>query len=166
VSEEITRITKARPAGGHVLHVRFAGDRRDRRLDMTGLIARSAHFAPLMDDADAFAKVSIVEDGLGLAWPVQTKWGRLDVSASTLRRIADEQEPMTGADFAEWRTGLGLSLTEAAKLLGVGRRTIMGYLKKDELPPVVAIACRALARDKHVLAAHYVPVRKISRPAA
>jgi transcriptional regulator with XRE-family HTH domain len=74
----------------------------------------------------------------------------LDVSASTLRRIAEEQEPITGADFAEWRTGLGLSLTEAAKLLGVGRRTIMGYLKKEELPPVVAIACRALARDKHL----------------
>ena len=44
--------------------------------------------------------------------------------------------------------------------------TIMGYLKKDELPPVVAIACRALARDKHVLAAHYVPARKVTRPAA
>ena len=73
---------------------------------------------------------------------------------------------MTGADFAEWRTGLGLSLTEAAKLLGVGRRRIMGYLKKEELPPVVAIACRALARDKHLLAAHYVPARKINQPAA
>jgi hypothetical protein len=133
---------------------------------MTGLIARSAHFAPLMDDAEAFAKVAIVEGGLGVAWPVQTKWGRLDVSASTLRRIAEEQQPMTGADFAKWRTALGLSLTEAAKLLGVGRRTIMGYLKKDELPPVVAIACRALARDKHLLAAHYVPARKITRPAA
>ena len=166
MSEDVTKITKARPAGGHVLQVRFAGDRRDRRLDMTGLIARSKHFAPLMDDADAFGKVSIVEDGLGLAWPLQTKWGRLDVSAATVRRIADEQEPMTGADFAEWRTELGLSLTEAAKLLGVGRRTIMSYLKKDELPPVVAIACRALARDKHVLAAHYVPARKINRPAA
>jgi hypothetical protein len=34
-------------------------------LDMTGLIARSAHFASLMDDADTFAKVTIVEDGLG-----------------------------------------------------------------------------------------------------
>jgi hypothetical protein len=43
--------------------------------------------------------------------------------------------------------------------LGAGRRTIMGYLKKDELPSVVAIACRALARDKHLLAAHYVPAR-------
>ena len=73
---------------------------------------------------------------------------------------------MTGADFAAWRKVLGLSLTEAAKLLGVGRRTITGYLKKDEVPPVVAIACRALARDKHLLAAHYVPARKMNRPAA
>jgi hypothetical protein len=165
MGDDVTRVTKVRPAGGRVLRVRFAGDRRDRALDMTGLIARSAHFAPLMDDAESFAKATIVEDGLGLAWPIRTKWGRLDVSASTLRRIAEEQEPMTGADFARWRAGLGLSLTEAAKLLGVGRRTIMGYLKRDELPPVVAIACRALARDKHLLAAHYVPARKINRPA-
>jgi len=166
MSEDITKVTKVRPAGGRVLRVRFAGDRRDHALDLTGLIARSAHFAPLMDDAESFAKAKIVEGGLGVAWPVRTKWGRLDVSASTLRRIAEEQQPMTGADFARWRTALGLSLTEAAKLLGVGRRTIMGYLKKDALPPVVAIACRALARDKHLLAAHYVPARKITRPAA
>jgi|SRR5450631_1790735 hypothetical protein len=166
MNDDMMRVTKVRPADHRVLRVRFAGDRRDLELDMTGLIARSAHFAPLMDDAEAFAKVAIVEGGLGVAWPVQTKWGRLDVSASTLRRIAEEQQPMTGADFAKWRTALGLSLTEAAKLLGVGRRTIMGYLKKDELPPVVAIACRALARDKHLLAAHYVPARKITRPAA
>jgi hypothetical protein len=166
MSGDITRVTKVRPAGGHVLRIRFAGDRRDHKLDMTGLIARSTHFAPLMNDAESFAKAAIVEDGLALAWPIQTKWGRLDVSASTLYRIAEEQEPMTGADFAKWRLLLGLSLTEAANLLGVGRRTIMGYLKKDELPPVVAIACRALARDKHLLAAHYVPARKINRPAA
>ena len=166
MSDDIARVTKVRASGDRLLRVRFAGDRRDRELDMTGLIARSVHFAPLMDDAKTFAKAEIVEEGLGVSWPVQTKWGPLDVSATTLRRIAEEQQPMTGADFAEWRIALGLSLTEAAKLLGVGRRTIMGYLKKDELPPVVAIACRALARDKHVLAAHYVPARKVTRPAA
>jgi hypothetical protein len=160
MSDEITRLAKVRAARGRVLRVRFAGDRRGHDLDLTGLIARSAHFAPLVDDAATFAKVEIVEDGLGVAWPVETKWGRLDLSASTLWRIAEEQQPMTGADFAQWRATLGLSLTEAAKLLGVGRRTIMGYLKKDELPTVVAIACRALARDKHLLAAHYVPARK------
>jgi hypothetical protein len=84
----------------------------------------------------------------------------------TSRVPASPRRCVTGADFAEWRMALGLSLTEAAKLLEVGRRTIMGYLKKDDLPPVVAIACRVLARDKHVLAAHYVPARKATRPAA
>ncbi len=166
MTDRATRLTKARPIASRMLRVRFAGDRRDYELDMTGLIARSAHFTPLMEDAETFTKAAIVEDGLGLAWPVHTKWGRLDVSASTLKRIAEEQQPMTGADFAKWRVALGLSLTEAAKLLGVGRRTIMGYLNKDKLPPVVAIACRAFARDKHLLAAHYVPARKIPRSAA
>jgi hypothetical protein len=160
------RVAKVRPAGPRVLRIRFVGDRKTYDLDMTGLIARSEHFASLMDDARTFSKAEIVEDGLGIAWPIKTKWGRLDVSAATLKRIAEEQQPMTGADFSAWRTTLGLSLTEAAKLLAVGRRTIMGYLKKGELPAVVAIACRALARDKHLLAAHYVPARKITRSAA
>jgi hypothetical protein len=166
MSENIARVAKVRSAGGSILRVRFAGDRREHEIDLTGLIARSTHFAPLANNSETFAKATIVADGLGVAWPVKTKWGHLDISASTLKRIAEEQQPMTGADFAQWRTALGLSLTEAAKLLGVGRRTIMGYLKKDQLPPVVAIACRALARDKHLLAAHYVPARKITRPAA
>jgi hypothetical protein len=163
---DLTRVTKVRPVGGRVLRVRFAGDTRDRDVDMTGLIARSRHFAPLLDDAKSFARVEIIEDGLGVAWPTETKFGRLDLSASTLRRIGEEQQPMTGAEFAQWRVELGLSLAETATLLGIGRRTVMTYLKKDRLPPVVAIACRALARDKHVLAAHYVPARRVNRPAA
>lgn len=92
-----------RATGDRVLRVRFAGERRDRELDLTGLIARSVHSAPLMDDAKIFAKAKIVEEGLGASWPIQTKWDGLDVSATTLRRIAEEQQPMTGKDFAEWR---------------------------------------------------------------
>jgi hypothetical protein len=164
--ENIARVTKVRAVREGVLRVRFAGERHEYELDLRGLMARSVHFAPLADDFDRFAQVSIIEDGLGIAWPVETKWGRLDISASTLRRIADEQQPMTGADFARWRAELGLSLTEAANLLGIGRRTVMGYLKKDELPPIVAIACRAFARDTNLLAAHYVPARKVKRKAA
>jgi hypothetical protein len=53
----------------------FGGDRRDYVLDLTGLIARGRFFAPLMNDADMFAKVDIVDNGLGVAWPVATKWG-------------------------------------------------------------------------------------------
>lgn len=165
MAESIARLIKVAPAGDRALRVRFAGDRRSYALDLTGLIARSRHFAPLANDVALFSQAAIVEDGLGISWPVKTRWGRLDVSAATLRRIAEEQQPMTGEDFAAWRNSLGLSLTEAAHLLGVGRRTIMGYLKRAELPPVVAIACRALARDKSLLAAHYAPA-KINRPAA
>jgi len=163
---EIPILTKVRPSAGSKLRVCFAGDRRAYKIDLTGLFARSKHFLPLLEDGATFGKLEIVDDGLGVAWPLDTKWGRLDVSASTLRRIAEEQSPMTGADFAAWRKQLGLSLSEAAELLGVGRRTIMSYLKKDRLPPVVAIACRALARDKSVLAAHFVPARRMSRRAA
>jgi DNA-binding XRE family transcriptional regulator len=91
-----------------------------------------------MEDAATFAKVEIMEGGIGIAWPVQTKWGRLDLSGSTLRRIAQEQLPMTGADFSKWRRKLGLSLSEAGKLLGVGRRTIMGLFEKGR----TAAGCR------------------------
>src|SRR5262249_305563 len=131
MADDMPRVAKVRPAGPRALRIRFAGERRERGLDLTGLMARSTHFSPLMQDGEAFAKARVVEGGRGVAWPTQTKWGRLDVSASTLRGIADEQEPMSGADFGRWRQGLGLSLTEAAKVLGVGRRTVASYLKKD-----------------------------------
>jgi hypothetical protein len=93
MADGIARVTKVDPARGCVLRVRFAGDRREHELDLTGLIARSTQFTSLMEDSEVFAKVAMVDDGLGVAWPVKTKWGRLDLSASTLRRIADEQQP-------------------------------------------------------------------------
>ena len=94
-------MTKVRPAGSRTLHVRFAGDRRAYVLALTGLIARSKHFAPLMEDADTFAKLDILDDGIGVAWPIETKWGRLDLSSSTPRGIAEEQLPMSGRGLFE-----------------------------------------------------------------
>ena len=88
--DDMARVTKVRPAGPRTLRVRFAGESREHELDLTSLLERSKHFGPLMDDASAFAKAHIVKDGLGVAWTIHTKSGCLDVSASTLRRIADE----------------------------------------------------------------------------
>jgi hypothetical protein len=98
--DDVFRLTKVSPGGNNLLRVRFAGDRRDRTLDLTDLFARSVHFAPLKDDAAAFEKATMLEGGLGVSWPVQSKWGPLDVSAATLHRIAQQQEPRTGADSA------------------------------------------------------------------
>jgi hypothetical protein len=71
---ELAKVTSVRPAGDHVLCTRFEGDAHEYRLDLTGLIARSKHFAPLQDDANVVARLEIVEGGLGVARPVQTKW--------------------------------------------------------------------------------------------
>jgi hypothetical protein len=107
MGEDIVRVAKVRPAGGLALRVRFVGEQRARRHDLTGLFARSRHFAPLLKDEETFAHPTIVEDGLGIAWPVETEWGRLDLSAETLHRIAEEQQPMSGTDFAKWRAHSG-----------------------------------------------------------
>ena len=109
MASDIPIVTKARVAGGRVLRVRFAGDPRDYKLDLTGLIARSRHLARLMED-DAFAKVEIVEDGLGIAWPLETKWGRLDLSGSTLRKIAEENKVSETRVLEKLILGLSWSL--------------------------------------------------------
>jgi hypothetical protein len=90
--DDMAKITRVRAAGPRSLRICFAGERRERELDLTGLMARSTHFAPLMDDREAFAKVRIAQGGLGVAWPVRAKWGPLDLSAEALRRMADEQD--------------------------------------------------------------------------
>jgi hypothetical protein len=107
MSDELARVTKVRPGDGGVLRVRFAGDRRERQIDLTGLMARSTHFAPLMDDVETFAKVELVEDGLGVAWPVATKMGsprpfRVHAPANRRRPATDDR-----SGFREIAIGIG-----------------------------------------------------------
>ena len=61
---EVAKVKKVRASGGRTLRVRFAKDRREYELDLTGLIARSRHFAPLIGDAETFAKVATIVGGL------------------------------------------------------------------------------------------------------
>jgi hypothetical protein len=68
------------------------GDRREYEIDLTELFDRSSHFSPLIKDDRAFMSWRIVEDGLGVAWPIETKLGPLDLSAATLREIAERQQ--------------------------------------------------------------------------
>src|SRR5258708_511315 len=102
---DMPRVRTARTIGHQTLRIAFVGERRIRKIDLSGLIARSRNLAPLTEDR-VFDQVAVVDGGLGVAWPVETKWGRLDLSASTLHRISEEQEPMTGTDFARWRREL------------------------------------------------------------
>jgi DNA-binding XRE family transcriptional regulator len=71
----------------------------------------------------------------------------IDMAADTLWRAAQEQagETMTPDAFRHWRERKAYTLDEAARALGLSRRTVAYYEKGDRpIPRVVALATRAL----------------------
>lgn len=123
------------------------------RVDLTGLIHRSRHFCRFLDDAAAFRKVHVADFGGGVEWE-----NGLDYGADTLRMMADEQRPVTGADLIVFESELDLSTAETAALLGLAERTVRAYRTAKKLPQSVAIAIRTIRASNTVLAAHYRPI--------
>jgi hypothetical protein len=91
MGREIARVSEVSASGRGKLRVRFVADRRQYEVDLASALAHSKHFAPLLRDERTFRKAKIVDDGLGVAWAVDTNWGNLDLSATTLREIARKQ---------------------------------------------------------------------------
>jgi hypothetical protein len=131
------------------------------QVDLTGLIHTARHFRAFLEEPQAFKKVRTVAHGSGIAWQ-----NGLDYAAATLRTLAREQAPMTGADLAKFERSHGLNTAETAALLGMAERTVRSCRHVQILPQSLAIALRALGDDAAVLAAHYKPitVRPRGRP--
>jgi hypothetical protein len=134
------------------LHVVWA-DRTKDRIDLTGLVHRSRHFRIFLDQPSAFRKMHVADFGGGIEWE-----NGLDYAADTLKVMADEQRPVSGADLAMFESQLDLSTAETAALLGLAERTVRAYRGAKRLPQAVAIAIRAIGASNTVLAAHYRPV--------
>ena len=56
--DAVDKVSSVRASGPRRLRVRFAGERRVHDLNLTGLFARSRHFAPLVSDANAFGRAA------------------------------------------------------------------------------------------------------------
>jgi hypothetical protein len=151
----VKSVSAARPPW--TLKVTWANDSKDR-VDLTGLICRSRQFRVFLDDPAAFRRVHVVHFGGGIGWE-----NGLDYGADTLKMMADEQRPMTGADLIAFETELNFSTAETAALLGLAERTVRAYRAAKELPQSVAIAIRAIRASDTVLAAHYRPVGQRAR---
>jgi DNA-binding transcriptional regulator YiaG len=117
------------------------------------LVHRSRHFRVFLDQPAAFRKVRVADFGGGIEWE-----NGLDYGADTLKVMAGEQRPMSGADLAAFESELDLSTAETAALLGLAERTVRAYRKAKRLPQSVAIAMRTIRASNTVLAAHYRPV--------
>lgn len=117
---------------------------RESRIDLEPHIRTFKSLAPLRNPEE-FQQVFVGEWGWQLEWPCG-----LDISSDTLRRLALEQAKniMTPAMFKEWRQGLGLSLTQAAHILGLSRRMIAYYESGEkEIPKYVALACMGASSE-------------------
>jgi hypothetical protein len=133
------------------LNVVWADDTKSR-VDLTGLIYRSRHFRTFLGDPASFRRVKVADFGVGIEWD-----NGIDYGADTLKMVADEQRPMTGADLKVFESESALSTAETANLLGVAARTVRAYRAADALPQAVAMAVRKLWSSSTVLAAHYRP---------
>ncbi|MCC6206833.1 MAG: DUF2442 domain-containing protein [Gammaproteobacteria bacterium] len=86
-----------------------------------------------------FARVSVEEWGHGVEWP-----GDVGIPVAALYRLAQEQagKAFPVARFNEWMKRNGLSAAQAARALGLTRRTIIYYhTGAKPIPVVVGLAC-------------------------
>jgi hypothetical protein len=128
------------------------GGWHETRVDLTGLIYRSRYFRAFLNDQAAFRKVKVADFGGGVEWD-----NGFDYSADTLKTMADEQRPMTGADLVACESESNLGTAETANLLGTAARTVRSSRGADPLPQAIAMALRQLQSSSAVLAAHYPP---------
>ncbi|HEX3653996.1 MAG TPA: DUF2442 domain-containing protein [Rhizomicrobium sp.] len=156
VGNPLPSIEKVRAETGYRLRIKFRG-KSWRVIALDGLIARYKEMRPL-EDAAVFKKAKLIDWGAAIGWP-----GDLDLGASTLWQMSEEQQPFTTAGFVRWQQDTGLSNAEAADALGLSLATIKNYRSGANIPAAVAIACRAMAAEPATLAAHYRP-RRSGRP--
>ncbi len=117
---------------------------RESLIDLGPHLHTFKALAPLRNPEE-FRRVRVGEWGWCLEWPCG-----MDISGDTLRRLALEQAKniMTPTMFKEWRQGLGLSLTQAAHILGLSRRMIAYYESGEkEIPKYVALACMGASTE-------------------
>jgi hypothetical protein len=158
----MARVKAVKAGPDFTLDIEWA-DGSKAKADLTGLIHSSKHFGAFAEDEKAFRHVKPVSWGDGIEWD-----NGLDYSANTLKELADEQKPMSGAHLAEFVARRKLNNAEAAKLLHCTTKTLRGFFKLKTLPEYVAFAVRRFENDPTIFAAHYRPVtvRPRGRPKA
>ena len=103
----------------------------------------------LLKDPNQFKKASIVE---GEGWTVE--WQDLDIQFCADILWLDAQAQNTTDEntkiFTMWRARNGLSLTEAAKALGMTPRTMSAYgTGQRPVPLYIALACKGWEKENN-----------------
>jgi DNA-binding XRE family transcriptional regulator len=138
----LPRIVEVAP-GARPMTLRVRWDKGEESLiDVSGMIQSFRVYAPLRQSPELFGHVRVGEYGADVVWTDE-----IEMAADTLWRLTQEQagETMTPDSFRHWRERKAYTLDQAARALGLSRRTVAYYEKGDRpIPRVVALATRAL----------------------
>ena len=112
-------------------------------LDLSGLVNELAAFAPLKDP-DQFATAQVTDWG----WTLEWECGASLDSDRVLEMAMEQAGLQANIEFRHWQDRHHFSLTTAADILGLTRRTISQYRTGSRpIPKVVGLACRAIDMD-------------------
>ena len=127
----------------HSLSLKVCWDTGEQTdIDISGPIHTFRLYEPLRQSAALFSSIRVGEHGTDIIWTDE-----IDMSADTLRRLANEQTGVTMAPeaFRSWRERKAYTLDGAAHALGLSRRMVAYYEQGEKpIPRVVALATKAL----------------------
>lgn len=135
--EKLPRIEQVTALPGLKLSLRF-NDGWETTADLNNFITDFPSLAQLTDPM-RFASPALEEFGSGVTWDNE---GPLSIAASTLYRLASEQDGSDRRCFEAWMLRHGLSNAKAAEALGMTRRSIISYRTGSRpIPKTVLLAC-------------------------
>lgn len=140
------RLAAVKALSGHRLRLTFI-DGSIYTVALAGEFDKFPGLVPLRDPK-AFSRAVVIE---GEGWTVE--WPALDIQigADTLWLDAQAQNATDENTrlFAQWRARHGLSLTEAAKALGMTSRTMSAYGSGSRpVPRYIALACKGWEAER------------------
>lgn len=131
------RVKAVTPLHPYVLRITWAND-KSSEVDVSGPIESLEAYASLADPG-LFRQAAVGDWGWDIVWP-----GDIAMAADRLYQRSLEQsgKAFPTEEFRSWMARNGLSLTTAAKALGLTRRTITAYSSgMRPIPPIVGLAC-------------------------
>ena len=113
-------------------------------VSMHDVIKNYPAFAPL-ESAEEYATVRIADWGFTLEWNCG-----MSIDCDRFFELSLEQSGMVdNVHFRQWQDCNALSLAEAAKAIGLSRRTISQYRTGARpVPRVVSLACKGWSSDQ------------------
>lgn len=131
------RLQSVNVEAGMVLAATYTGG-NTIRVDLTDVARRLEAFAPL-ESRREFRRAVVVDFGWGVEWPCGAS---LD-SDRLLEMALEQQGQVANVNFRHWQDRHHLSLTDAAKAIGLTRRTVSQYRTGARpVPRTVTLACK------------------------